>query len=68
MPKLHKLLLGIILTGLSLNPIYAASMAPITDVGGHHAAHLADSGAAPLRHQHRHQQSAEHPAQAPLLL
>ena len=65
MLKLRKLLLGIVLTGLSLNPIFAAAMTSMIDVDGHHAAHLADSRAAPLQHQHCHQQSAEHPAQAP---
>ena len=63
MLTLRTLLLGLLLTGLALNPVYAAAMASMTDAAGvPQTVHRENSSTVSAEHEHCQTQSAGHTA------
>ena len=58
MLTLRTLLLGLLLTGLALNPVYAAAMASMADAGVPQTVHRENSSTVSAEHEHCHTQSA----------
>ena len=65
MLQLKKLMLGLLLAALSVNPVYASAIASMNETGVEQAAHRTDSRTAARQHVHCHSQSSEHLKQAP---
>ena len=65
MSTFRKLLWGLLLAGLSLNPVYATVSASLNDVTVSQGAHPAIEQSVAREHEHCHSQSLKHRPSAP---